>query len=114
MEKFITGDIVSVGFPYSNLKGQKRRPALVLADVEFGNLILCQITSKSYSSKTAIKITSSDFIHGFLPLDSYIRPDKLFTADISVVHKKAGRLSGKKVNFALAQLRKLFKNIKSN
>src|SRR6266436_9650606 len=96
MEKFTVGSIVLVTFPFSNLRGKKIRPALVLAQVEFDNLILCQITSKSYSSKTAISIEQSDFAEGMLPLKSFVRPDKLFTADASLLKRKVGELTSSK------------------
>lgn len=109
MEKFAVGSVVLVKFPFSNLKGQKIRPALVLANVEFDNLILCQITSRPYTSKTAICIKTKDFIKGSLPVDSYIRPDKLFTADTSIIKKKAsGQLNFKTKNKILRSVRKLF------
>lgn len=87
------GSVVLVTFPFSNLKGQKIRPALVLAKVEFGNLVLCQITSKSYTSKIAICIKSKDFAKGNLPVTSFIRPDKLFTADATIIKDVIGELS---------------------
>lgn len=92
MEKFTVDNVVLVSFPFSNLKGKKIRPALVLAQVEFDNLILCQITSKPYSSKIAIKIEKADFTQGGLPVISYIRPDKLFTADASIIKGIVGKL----------------------
>lgn len=106
MENFTVGSVVS--FPFSNLKGKKIRPALVLAQVEFGNLILCQITSKAYSSKTAIAVEQSDFAQGMLPLKSFIRPDKLFTADVSILKGKAGELKASKKIIILKTVRKLF------
>ncbi len=108
MEKFEVGDVVLVLFPFSNLKGQKIRPALVLAKAEFGNLILCQITSRPYSSKTAIKLTLSEFVTGGLPIASYIRPDKLFTADTSIIKKVAGKLTKRKRRSILFVLQKMF------
>lgn len=108
MERFIVGDIVLVLFPFSDLKGQKLRPALVLAQAEFDNVILCQITSKSYSSKTAIKLTAAEFAEGGLPITSYIRPDKLFTAEISIIQKVAGKLNKKKKRIVLTAMRKMF------
>lgn len=102
------GTVVLVTFPFSNLKGKKVRPALVLATVEFGNLILCQITSKPYSSKTAICIKSSDFAKGNLPIVSYVRPDKLFTADVSIIRNAAGELAPKTKNRILQDVRRLF------
>ncbi len=98
MEKLTVGSVVLVSFPFSNLKGRKIRPALVLAQVEFNNLILCQITSKSYSSKTAISIEHSDFEEGMLPLKSFVRPGKLFTADRSILKSNAGMLKSNQIN----------------
>ncbi len=92
MGKFVVGDIVVVSFPFSDLSGQKLRPALIIACAEFDNLILCQITSKPYTSKLAIKIESSDFIQGALPIKSYVRPDKTFTAEPTIVRKIVGTL----------------------
>jgi mRNA interferase MazF len=94
MGKFVVGDVVVVSFPFSDLSGQKLRPALVIACAEFGNLILCQITSKPYTSKLAIKIESSDFTRGALPIKSYVRPDKIFTAEPTIVQKIVGTLDG--------------------
>ena len=108
MEKFAIGSIVLVSFPFSNLKGKKLRPALVLAQVEFDNLILCQITSKPYSSKTAIHIESADFAEGKLPVTSYVRPDKLFTADSSIIENTAGKLTIKIQKKILQKVRNLF------
>ena len=108
MGKFTVGSVVLVTFPFSNLKGNKIRPALVLAQVEFDNLILCQITSKPYSSKTAIRIESADFAQGSLPVVSFIRPDKLFTADATIIKSIVGELRAKVKNVILQKVRKLF------
>lgn len=110
MGKFTVGEVVLVYFPFSNLKGQKIRPALVLAIVEFNNLILCQITSRSYSSKIALKIESSDFSEGKLPVDSYVRPDKLFTAETSIIKSPAGKLKKSVYNKILKKVRGVFKS----
>src|SRR5581483_413799 len=106
--KFTVGEIVLVTFPFSNLKGQKVRPALVLANVEFDNLILCQITSKSYTSKTAIQIDSNDFVKGRLPVISFIRPDKLFTADEAIIKKAVGELTTRTKRQVLQSVCRIF------
>lgn len=109
MEKLTVGTVVLVSFPFSNLKVQKIRPALVLATVEFDNLILCQITSRPYSSKTAVKIELKDFEKGSLPVTSFVRPNKLFTADLSIIKGVTGILSTKKKNVILLKVHELFK-----
>lgn len=108
MGKFVVGDVVVTAFPFSDLSSSKRRPALVLAEVEFGDLILCQITSKSYSSKTAIVIGKSDFARGGLPIASYIRPDKIFTADTMLIERAVGTLKSETLESVLSQVQSLF------
>ena len=108
MGKFTVGSVVVVKFPFSNLKGQKIRPALVLAEVEFGNFILCQITSKPYSSKSALCIKPEDFTKGGLPVISYIRPDKLFTSDITIIKDVVGLLNPDMKTKVLKSIRRLF------
>lgn len=108
MGQFVVGDVVVVSFPFSNLKRQKIRPALVLAQAEFSNVILCQITSKPYSSTIAVSITDQNFAVGRLPVASYIRPDKLFTADPSIIRNKVGALKVKTRRTAVQAVRQLF------
>lgn len=47
MARFVKGDVIVVPFPFSDLTQAKRRPALVLAELEGDDRILCQITSRS-------------------------------------------------------------------
>jgi len=106
--KFVAGDVVVTTFPFSDLSSKKRRPALILANVEFGDLILCQITSKPYSSKTAVAIESTDFALGELPAVSYIRPDKLFTTDVNLIERTVGTLKNERLEMVLSRVRNLF------
>ena len=108
MGKFTVGAVVLVSFPFSNLQGQKVRPALVLAKAEFGDLILCQITSKPYTSKLAIRIKPDDFTKGGLPVVSYVRPNKLFTANSLIIKKTAGQLTPTVTKSILKSVRSLF------
>lgn len=86
----ISGAIVLVHFPFSDLSASKLRPALVLADVGNQDWVLCQITSKSYADDKAIVLENSDFTTGTLKLVSYIRPGKLFTANAALMMAEAG------------------------
>ena len=89
------GSVVLVPFPFSDLSQSKRRPAVVLADAERGDWILCQVTSKSYGDARAVEMTDDDFEQGSLRLVSYARPAKLFTAHESLFVSEAGVLGGK-------------------
>ncbi|MCK4733829.1 MAG: type II toxin-antitoxin system PemK/MazF family toxin, partial [Methanophagales archaeon] len=53
MERFVKGNVVVVPFPFSDLTQAKRRPALIIAELEGNDLILCQITSQSIRDRYA-------------------------------------------------------------
>jgi len=108
MGKFAVGQIVSSAFPFSDLTTKKLRPAIIVALGDFDDIILCQITSKAYSSSKPIGLTATDFMEGGLPQDSFARPDKLFTADQSIVHKAYGTVSSSKLQQILTEIRQLF------
>lgn len=93
MAKLEPGIVLAIRFPFSDLSRTKLRPALVLADAGKGDWILCQITSKSYSDNAAVCIDVNDFASGSLPLTSYARPGKLFTANNSLFEKPLGKLA---------------------
>jgi len=63
LERFIKGDIVVVPFPFSDLTRAKRRPALVIAELEGDDLILCQITSQQLKDRYAVSIDEGDMVN---------------------------------------------------
>ncbi len=97
MEGFMKGDVVVVLFPFSDLSSTKRRPALVVANLVGDDFILCQITSKARQDQYTISLEKSDFKDGSLPVQSCIRPNRLFTADKSIIDKKVGSLFPRKI-----------------
>jgi len=57
------------------------------------DIILCQITSQSVKDKFAIAVTNYDFATGSLPVSSYVRSNRIFTADKNIIIRKAGSLN---------------------
>ena len=99
-----------IPFPFSDLTGSKKRPALVLADLDGDDIILCQITSQSSKDAFAISINADDFFQsGFLPVDSNIRPTRIFTADKNIILRKAGTIKPATYNKVSNVLIDLFK-----
>ena len=94
------GDVVVLNFPFSDLSQTKRRPALVLATLSGADIILCQITSQARSDQYSVVLDQLDFESGGLNQPSRIRPNRLFTADCSIVLYAAGRLRDGKVEQA--------------
>jgi len=98
MERFIKGDVVVVPFPFSDLTQAKRRPALVIAELEGDDLILCQITSQRIKDKYAVPIEDDDFETGTLKQRSNVRPNRIFTADRHIILYRVGHLKPEKIN----------------
>lgn len=98
MARFVKGDVVVVPFPFSDLTLAKRRPALVLAELEGDDRILCQITSQRVFDRYAIVLDDRDFDAGSLKQTSNVRPKRLFTADSRIILYQAGRLNSSKMN----------------
>ncbi|WP_430934552.1 type II toxin-antitoxin system PemK/MazF family toxin [Saccharicrinis sp. 156] len=55
-----------------------------------GFIILCQITSQFVKDNYAIALDGSDFKTGSLNKPSNIRPNRLFTAEKSIITRKIG------------------------
>ena len=85
-------------FPFSDLTRAKRRPALVIAELEGNDLILCQITSQSIRDRYAVSIDEDDFETGTLRRRSNVRPNRIFTADRHIILYKVGHLKPEKIN----------------
>ena len=96
MAKFVKSDVVVVPFPFSDLTQAKRRPALVIAQLEGDDVILCQITSRTVRDTYSISLEDLDFETGNLRQSSNIRPNRIFTADSHIILYKVGTLKASK------------------
>ncbi|MEJ7680544.1 MAG: type II toxin-antitoxin system PemK/MazF family toxin [Segetibacter sp.] len=61
------------------------------------DVILAQITSIANKDVYAIELKSEDFLSGSLMKTSFIRPNKLFTADKRMFLQIVGKLTDKKI-----------------
>ena len=104
MERLVKGDIIVLEFPFSNLIQVKRRPSLVIKVPKGGDIIVCQITGKSYEKSVEIPIKNEDFYRGNLKAESYVRLDKIFSIEKSLIKYKVGLLKKDKFNEILNQV----------
>ena len=95
--QFKQGDILIVPFPFSNLKGLRQRPVLVISHNEYNNtcedIITCGITSNLKDTKCSILLENNDLLEGKIPVKSRIKIDKLFTLEKNIVKKKIAGLN---------------------
>ena len=73
------------------MSSAKKRPALVIVNLHGDDLILAQITSQERKDKYCIELNN------VLKVNSYIRINKIFTADNSLILYKVAKLSKDKL-----------------
>ena len=99
MARFVSGQVVVVPFPFTDLSSAKVRPALVLASLGRGDMILCQITSQATGHPEAVPILQSDFeAGGALRRASFALPHRVVTANEVCVRRAVGKLKADKLN----------------
>lgn len=108
MGRFIKGDVVVLPFPFSDLTANKKRPALVVANLSGNDIIVCLITSQNAKDNYAISLSNDDFASGNLKQDSNIRPNRVFTADSGIVLYRIGTLEKSKMEEVEAKLVEIF------
>ncbi|MEH2419293.1 type II toxin-antitoxin system PemK/MazF family toxin [Nostoc sp.] len=98
LENLTKGDVISIPFPFSDASATKRRPALVIAESDSNNIMVCPITSKA-GRDYEIELEDQDFRVGKLNLSPcYIRPNIIATIDKSNVIRFIGKLKDEKIN----------------
>lgn len=91
---FSKGDIVIIPVPFSDNKGNKLRPAVVISNTmvhQTGDVMIVQITSQLKQDKLSIPITSDDVTEA-LPVKSYIRVHKIFVLEQKLIKGKVSSL----------------------
>ena len=103
--------VILVPFPYTDLSGSKKRPALVISSNEFNNknddVICCLITSNLQDRQYAIDITTKDMENGYLEFESKIKPYRLFTVNKKLAYKILGKLDISKSRLVIDEIDKI-------
>ena len=82
-------DIVLIPFPYSDLTGSKKRPAIIISNEKINKTqdsICCLVTTNEH--KDDIPIIKDSFNTGKLPFKSFVKPHRIFTINQGIVIKK--------------------------
>jgi mRNA interferase MazF len=101
---YSVGDIVLLNFPFSDFSTGKLRPAIIVAESEYDDFILCQITSKNYGDREVVELPQD----GLLGIASFVRIRKIFTASTTIFARKIGKLPAEKQVEISAKLKAVF------
>lgn len=100
------GDLVLVNFPFTDLSGQKLRPALVVGRPIGEDLIVSFITSRGTSTdpraEYQLPAQHPEFASTGLKAPSLIRLNKLATLDRKLVTRRIGHI-GQQTELAVAR-----------
>jgi mRNA-degrading endonuclease toxin of MazEF toxin-antitoxin module len=89
-------DIVLLSFPFSDLKTQKVRPAIIISkddyNQKFDDVIAIPMTSNLEVRDYAILISNKDLESGNLIRDSKAKVDRIFSVSKNLIKLKIGRI----------------------
>ena len=109
MERFVAGDIVVVSFPFTDFSSARKRPALVLSNVEEGDILICEITSIMRNDSYVVYLENEDLESGKLKVRSIIRPNRIVTIHQSKINYKFGRIKDFKLQEVLEKIKMVFR-----
>ena len=98
MTLFKSGDVVLVGFPFTDLSGTKQRPSLVISSDWYNenkpDAILSAITSQipDKIEEDEYLLSPAEQKSAGLPKKSIVKVGKIITLDQRLIRKKLGRL----------------------
>ena len=80
----------------------------MVADLVGEDLVLCQITRKARADGYSLPLVLTDFERGRLAVDSFIRSNRLFTVEESLILYAAGKIKDAKLQEVKTKIRELF------
>ncbi len=92
-------DVVFTPFPYSDLSGSKKRPAIIISNGKLDNsedVICCLITSRI--PKLGILIEEDAFEEDNLPFKSWIKHYRIFTVNKGTIVKRLAKVKNSYYN----------------
>ncbi|RKY59086.1 MAG: type II toxin-antitoxin system PemK/MazF family toxin [Candidatus Latescibacterota bacterium] len=107
MESYRPGDVVLLSFPFVDVAGVKRRPALVLLDTGDEDVIVARVTSQAARGPFDVELV--DWRQAGLLLPSVVRVHKVATLEKRLVERRLGMLTSKDWERVRTAIRDLWK-----
>jgi len=89
-------DLLLVPFPFSDQKGRKVRPVVVMSNNEFNinsdDILVAGVTSNISKDKYTISLTNKDLDEGKLLTPCCIKAENILKIDKSIIIKKIGKI----------------------
>ncbi len=108
MERFVAGDIIVVPFPFTDLSNSRKRPALVLSNLEGDDIVICEITSIMRKDSYVVSLENKDLESGKLKVNSIIRPNRILTIHKDKINYKFSKIKDSKLQEVLEKIKIVF------
>lgn len=109
VQRYHSGEIVLLSFPFSNGESAKRRPALVLLDTADEDVVVSRVTSQA--PRDAFDVEIVEWQAAGLLLPSTVRAHKIATIEKRLVQRRLGGLSSGDWPKLKAAIRRLWASI---
>jgi mRNA interferase MazF len=95
-------DLLLVPFPFSDQKGRKVRPVIVISNNEFNinseDVLVVGVTSNISKDKYTIYLTNKDLDEGKLYTPCCIKAENILKINKDIILKKIGKIRGDKLD----------------
>jgi mRNA interferase MazF len=109
MKNYHSGEIILLSFPFTDVTGVKRRPALVLLDTGDEDAIVARVTSQAV--QTIFDVELVEWQQAGLLIPSVVRVDKLATLGKRLVERRLGMLTSSDWMRVVARVKQLCASI---
>jgi len=109
MDNYRPGEIVLLSFPFVDVTGVKRRPALVLLDTGDEDIVAARVTGQT--ARSAFDVELVEWQRAGLQMPSIVRVHKVATLEKRLVERRLGTLTKKDWAKVLVAIQKLWTSI---
>jgi mRNA interferase MazF len=106
MTTYSFGDVVLMGFPYTDMKSVSKRPALVLFDSGDQDVLVARITTQEQTTDTDYRIVK--WKEAGLLAESYVRLSKQATLEKRYVMRRLGGLDDSEMKAVRSIVKDMF------
>jgi len=106
-------DLLLVPFPFSDQKGKKVRPVVVISNDEFNinseDILVVGVTSNLSKNKYAVILTNKDMEEGRLLDECCAKPENILKMDKEIIIKTIGKIKKEKFDLIIDKILKIIK-----
>jgi mRNA interferase MazF len=109
MQNYQSGEVLLLLFPFADMTGARRRPALILLDTGDADIVVARVTSQI--ARTVFDVELVEWQQAGLLLPSVVRVHKVATLEKRLVERRLGTLTSNDWAQVCARIQQLWATI---